>query len=89
MFEKSSELDQAGSPRCPRASTNANPYGLTTREMDVLRCIEQGRSNSEIAASLFVSDKTVDHHVSAILAKLNARTRTGAVSLARRRGLLL
>jgi predicted ATPase/DNA-binding CsgD family transcriptional regulator len=75
-------------PRGPRASTKANPGGLTMREMDVLRCIDLGESNSGIATRLFVSAKTVDHHVSSILAKLNARTRTEAVSLARRQKIL-
>ncbi|RWY66097.1 LuxR family transcriptional regulator [Rhizobium leguminosarum] len=74
--------------RGPRASTKANPAGLTMREMDVLRWIDLGKSNGEIAALLFVSAKTVDHHVSSILAKLNARTRTAAASHARSRGLL-
>jgi predicted ATPase/DNA-binding CsgD family transcriptional regulator len=75
-------------PRGPRASTKANPAGLTRREMDVLRLVDQGRSNGEIAGLLYVSAKTVDHHVSSILAKLNARTRNEAASLARNRGLL-
>jgi predicted ATPase/DNA-binding CsgD family transcriptional regulator len=75
-------------PRGPRASTKANPAGLTKREMDVLLWVDLGKSNGEIGALLFVSAKTVDHHVSSILAKLNARTRTEAASLARKRGLL-
>lgn len=74
--------------RGPRASTKENPAGLTKREMDVLRCIDLGKSNSEIATTLFVSAKTVDHHVSSILAKLNAKTRTEAASLARRQRIL-
>lgn len=75
-------------PRGPRASTKANSAGLTTREMDVLRLVEMGRSNAEVATLLFVSAKTVDHHVSSILSKLGSRTRTEAASVARNLGLL-
>ena len=56
--------------------------------MDVLRLLDEGRTNTEIAERLFVSPKTVDHHVSAILGKLEARSRGEAASLARRSGLL-
>ena len=72
----------------PRASTRANPAGLTRRQMDVLRLLDQGRTNLEIAERLFVSPKTVDHHVSAILEKLDARSRGEAAAVARRSGLL-
>jgi DNA-binding CsgD family transcriptional regulator/predicted ATPase len=72
----------------PRATTRANPAGLTRREMDVLRLLNDGRSNQEIADRLFVSLKTVDHHVSAILSKLDARSRSEAAAVARRSGLL-
>ena len=74
--------------RGPRASTQANAAGLTTREMDVLRLIDEGRSNAEIGARLFVSAKTVDHHISSILAKLNAKSRGQAAAEGRRLGLL-
>ena len=56
--------------------------------MDVLRLLDQGRTNLEIAERLFVSPKTVDHHVSAILVKLDARSRGEAAAVARRSGLL-
>lgn len=69
--------------RGPRASTKANPAGLTIRQMDVLRHIEMGKSNIEIGDTLFVSAKTVDHHISAILGKLDARSRGEAVAIAR------
>jgi len=77
-----------GVPRGPRASTAANPAGLTKREMDVLLLLAQGLQNAEIARRLVRSEKTVDHHVSTILSKLAARTRTEAASQARRLGLI-
>jgi DNA-binding CsgD family transcriptional regulator/tetratricopeptide (TPR) repeat protein len=61
-----------------RASTRANPLGLTVRELEVLRLVADGLRNSEIAGRLFVSARTVDHHVSSLLAKLGARTRSEA-----------
>jgi ATP/maltotriose-dependent transcriptional regulator MalT len=75
-------------PRGPRPSTKTNPYGLTNRQMEVLALMNEGRSNAEIAGRLFISAKTVDHHVSAILAKLDAHTRAEAVSLALQSNLL-
>ncbi len=62
--------------------------GLTPRELEVLDLIAAGRSNSEIGQQLFISRKTASVHVSNILAKLGAATRTEAVALARRRRLL-
>jgi ATP/maltotriose-dependent transcriptional regulator MalT len=71
-----------GIPRGPRQSTIENPAGLTTRQMEVLSLMSEGCINARIAERLFISNKTVDHHVSAILAKLDARTRAEAVSIA-------
>ena len=62
------------------------PGGLTARQVEVLRLVAEGLTNVEIAARLFVSPKTVDHHVSALLGKLNAASRTEAVAAARRIG---
>ena len=75
-------------PRGPRAATRANEAELTPRELDVLGLVAGGLRNAEIAERLFLSRRTVDHHVSAILRKLGARTRGEAVAAAGRLGLL-
>jgi len=62
--------------------------GLTPREREVLALLASGRSNSEIGQQLFISRKTASVHVSNILSKLGAVSRTEAVALARRRGLI-
>ena len=71
----------------PRGSTRENPAGLTRRELDVLALLGEGRRNREIAAQLFLSEKTVDHHVSAILRKLGVESRGQAVAEATRLGI--
>jgi DNA-binding CsgD family transcriptional regulator len=73
--------------RGPRASTLENPAGLTTREVEVVALLAQGLRNAEIAERLIVSERTVDHHVSAILRKLGVRSRTEAGAEAARLGL--
>jgi ATP/maltotriose-dependent transcriptional regulator MalT len=77
-----------GLTRGPRAETRENPAGLTTRELDVLALLAEGLRNAEIAERLVVSRRTVDHHVSAILRKLQARTRGEAVARAGELGLV-
>ncbi len=74
--------------RGPRATTRANSFGLTRREIDVLGAIDKGWTNRQIGERLFVSAKTVDHHVSSILGKLGARTRGEAAAVAREANLL-
>jgi DNA-binding NarL/FixJ family response regulator len=64
-----------GVPRGPRARTRANPANLTAREMEILALVAEGRRNGDIAERLFLSQKTVSHHVSAILRKLDVKTR--------------
>jgi DNA-binding CsgD family transcriptional regulator len=75
-------------PRGPRRSTLANKAGLTRREQEVLAHLAQGETNPAIAQALHLSERTVAHHVSSILAKLGAPTRMAAVDAARRAGLL-
>jgi DNA-binding CsgD family transcriptional regulator len=86
-----SEMQRSGMavPRRPHSETRKNPLGLTARQADVLELIAQGMTNNQIANQLFVSPRTVDHHVSAILAKLGAPTRDAAVDVARRAGISL
>jgi len=81
-------LGARGVPRGPRPSTQENPAGLTTRELEVLALVAEGLRNAEIAERLIVTRKTVDHHVSAILRKLDAPTRGQAAAAALRLGLL-
>ena len=80
-------LGEHGVPRGPRQATAANPAGLTSRQTEVLRLVAAGISNTEIAARLVVSGRTVDNHVSAILRKLGARTRGEASTQAAQLGL--
>jgi DNA-binding CsgD family transcriptional regulator len=74
--------------RGPREATRANPAGLTARELDVLRLVATGKRNSDVAAELVLSPRTVDHHVSAILRKLGVRTRGEAAAAASELGVL-
>jgi len=71
-----------GVPRGPRPSTRENPAGLTSREIQVLTLLVRGHTNTELANRLHVSTRTVDHHVSSILEKLEVRSRTEAVAAA-------
>jgi len=88
-FAREREARGAASLRGPRRSTLSNVAGLTRREQDVLRVLARGATNPQIASTLHLSERTVAHHVSAILSKLGASTRTAAVENARAAGLLL
>jgi DNA-binding CsgD family transcriptional regulator len=66
-------------PRGPRSASRAHPFNLTAREMEVMELVATGLRNSEIASRLHVATKTVDQHVSAILAKTSTHTRGEAV----------
>jgi DNA-binding CsgD family transcriptional regulator/tetratricopeptide (TPR) repeat protein len=65
-------------PRRPRQTTLANPAGLTSRQLEVLELLSQGLTNAEIAERLFVSLRTAEHHVEAILTKLGVSSRRQA-----------
>jgi DNA-binding CsgD family transcriptional regulator/tetratricopeptide (TPR) repeat protein len=71
-------------PRGPRPATRALPHGLTPRQHEVLGLLATGATNSQIAETLVLSAKTVDHHVSAVLAKLGVASRQEAAAAARR-----
>lgn len=65
-------------PRRPRQTTLANPAGLTSRQLEVLELLSQGLTNAEIAERLFLSLRTAEHHVEAILTKLGVSGRRQA-----------
>ncbi|HEX6947776.1 MAG TPA: AAA family ATPase [Acidimicrobiia bacterium] len=73
-------------PPRPSDRTLANPAGLTDRQLEVLRLIAEGLGNDEIASMLYISKKTVEHHVSAIYTKLGVATRVEAARAAARIG---
>ncbi len=75
-------------PEPTEAAPAAVPGGLTPRELEVLHLLADGLTNRGIAEALFISPRTVDNHVSNLLAKLEARTSREAVAKARRLGIL-
>jgi DNA-binding CsgD family transcriptional regulator len=81
-------LGARGLARGPRKATRENAAGLTAREVEVLALLADGRRNAQIAEQLFLSRRTVDHHVSAVLRKLDTGSRGEAVAAAKRLGLL-
>ncbi len=81
------ELGVRSIPRGPRPTTRANPAGLTARELEVLRLVAGGLPNGEIATRLFLSPRTVDHHVSAVLGKLGVERRSEVAAAAARAGI--
>ncbi len=92
VFEKlKQEMKQLGIaniPRGIRASTRSNAAFLTGRELEILYLLKDQLQNKEIAQRLFISAKTVDHHISSILFKLDATSRSKAVAAAVKMGIL-
>jgi DNA-binding CsgD family transcriptional regulator len=81
------ELGMTAIPRGPRAATRAAPAGLTTREQEVLALLAEGLPDKEISRRLFISERTVHHHVSAVLSKIGVSSRTAAAREATRMGI--
>ena len=77
-----------GVPAGPRSATRAHRLGLTLREQEVLALVAAGLPNGDISRRLFISQRTVDHHVSALLTKMGVASRTAAAREAARLGLL-
>jgi DNA-binding NarL/FixJ family response regulator len=75
-------------PRGPRPATRAAPAGLTPREQEVLALLAGGLPDREISRRLFISERTVHHHVSAVLAKIGASSRTAAAQEAAKMGIV-
>jgi DNA-binding CsgD family transcriptional regulator/tetratricopeptide (TPR) repeat protein len=76
-----------GPASAPETAAAEDPFDLTARERQVLALLAEGATNREIGATLFMAEKTASVHVSRILTKLNARTRTEAAAIAHRHGL--
>ncbi len=74
-------------PRGPRAATRDAPAGLTPREQEVLALLSQGLPDKEISRTLFISERTVHHHVSSVLSKIGVSSRTAAARHAAEMGI--
>jgi DNA-binding CsgD family transcriptional regulator len=72
----------------PLSAKMSAPYGLTDRELAVLRLVAAGRTNAQIGAELYISPKTAGVHVSNIIRKLGVSGRVQAAAMAERAGLL-
>jgi DNA-binding CsgD family transcriptional regulator len=74
-------------PRGPRAATRAAPAGLTPRKQEVLALLADGLADREISERLVISERTVHHHVSAVLSKIGVSSRTAAAREAAKLGI--
>jgi len=81
------ELGVRSIPRGPRPATRANRIGLTARELEVLQLVATGMTNQQIAGRLFLSGRTVGHHVASILGKLGVNRRSQAAGAAAQHGI--
>jgi DNA-binding CsgD family transcriptional regulator/tetratricopeptide (TPR) repeat protein len=81
--QKLRQIGARSVPAGPRRATRAHPLGLTPRECEVLELICERKTNTQIARVLFISAKTVNHHVSSVLAKLGVETREAAADMSR------
>jgi DNA-binding CsgD family transcriptional regulator/tetratricopeptide (TPR) repeat protein len=81
------QLGMTAIPRGPRPATRAAPAGLTAREQEVLALLAEGLPDREISQRLFISERTVHHHVSAVLSKIGVSSRTAAARQAARMGI--
>jgi DNA-binding CsgD family transcriptional regulator/tetratricopeptide (TPR) repeat protein len=81
------EVGMRAIPRGPHSATRAAPAGLTTREQQVLALLADGLADREISQRLFISERTVHHHVSAVLSKIGVSSRTAAAREAARLGI--
>ncbi|HEY2690600.1 MAG TPA: AAA family ATPase [Streptosporangiaceae bacterium] len=81
--QKLRQIGARSVPAGPRRATRTHPLGLTPRECDVLELICDRQTNTQIARALFISARTVDHHVSSVLAKLGVETREAAADKSR------
>ena len=70
-----SDAGERSVPRGARPATRADPHGLTPREVEVAALLREGMTNAAIARRLYISERTVHRHVSAVLAKLGVSSR--------------
>jgi DNA-binding CsgD family transcriptional regulator len=82
LREWAREAGVKGVPRGPYKARKDSEFGITAKEREVLHLLVRGKTNSQISDELFRSPKTVEHHVSSLLSKLNAKNRTDAAKIA-------